>query len=477
MAVFAENGGGYATQLCVPQHRVYPVRPDVPATAVLPSSSRGSRPATRSSATAASPRETSCWFPPAPVGWEACRPAVRRSRRDGDRHGVHRGEARHRAPPRRRPHAAAGPGRSGRRRAGDHGRARLRRGDRRSGRPAVSALLQGARLRGRYIVVGSSSQQPAMLDARALMPRAQIVAGFVMARVAEQDPAEPKRTLDVVIDAQAAGRLRPDVTLLSMDDVVRAHELIESRRQSGKYVIDVSGPAEEGAIVASIRGSPDRPTGDRSTPCSRRCAPPARATPARVTSPRAARGRLVAPLVRRARRGSRPPERRARVHRARAAHGIDARHRSRAGVPHLLAARWTSRCRRPTSTASSRRGHAVRRAVLRDGPARRPRAVNVWRRRDREPLEEDWNGDRGIAERLRPTTSPPSTRSTRAARPRRPPPRDFRQTIDHWQGVYEEMRLRARPGRRRGLRVGARRASRTPSRPAWSTATTGSATA
>ena len=44
----------------------------------------------------------------------------------------------------------------------------------------------------------SASQQPATLDVRALMPRGQTVVGFVVARVAEEDPAEPQRAFDAV---------------------------------------------------------------------------------------------------------------------------------------------------------------------------------------------------------------------------------------------------------------------------------------
>ena len=67
-------------------------------------------------------------------------------------------------------------------------------------------------------------------------------------------------------------------------------------------------------------------------------------------------------------------------------------------------------------------------------------APNVWRRRDRQALEEDWNGDRGVAgdlaDNLAAIHAIDAGRAAEAATVR-----DFRQTIDHWAGVYEEMRL------------------------------------
>ena len=67
-------------------------------------------------------------------------------------------------------------------------------------------------------------------------------------------------------------------------------------------------------------------------------------------------------------------------------------------------------------------------------------APNVWRRRDRRALEEDWDGDRGLAgdlvDNLAGIHAIDADRAAEAATVR-----DFRQTIDHWAGVYEEMRL------------------------------------
>jgi aminoglycoside phosphotransferase (APT) family kinase protein len=67
-------------------------------------------------------------------------------------------------------------------------------------------------------------------------------------------------------------------------------------------------------------------------------------------------------------------------------------------------------------------------------------AVNVWRRRDRKELEQDWSGSRGIAndlvEHLAGIHAIGAERAATAATPR-----SFEQTVDRWQGVYEQMKL------------------------------------
>jgi NADPH2:quinone reductase len=99
--------------------------------------------------------------------------------------------------------------------------------------PSLRALAHN----GRYVVAGSASQRPAMLDARGLMPRTQTICGFVVARVGDEDPAEPARALDAVQQAVLAGDLRPEIRTLPHTEVARAHELIESRRLTGKLVL------------------------------------------------------------------------------------------------------------------------------------------------------------------------------------------------------------------------------------------------
>ncbi|MDO8212444.1 zinc-binding dehydrogenase [Conexibacter sp. CPCC 206217] len=105
------------------------------------------------------------------------------------------------------------------------------------GGPLFTPSLRALAFNGRYVVAGSASQAPATLDVRALMPRGQTIAGFVVARVAEQDPAEPQRAFDAIQERVRAGRLRPQITVLPPEQIAHAHELIESRRLTGKVVV------------------------------------------------------------------------------------------------------------------------------------------------------------------------------------------------------------------------------------------------
>jgi NADPH2:quinone reductase len=90
---------------------------------------------------------------------------------------------------------------------------------------------------GRYVVVGSASQEAAELDVRRLMPRAQTVVGFIVARVADEDPEEPRAALLILCDLLRAGHLRLRRTLVPFEDVARVHEDMEARRHTGKYVL------------------------------------------------------------------------------------------------------------------------------------------------------------------------------------------------------------------------------------------------
>ncbi|HEY4277946.1 MAG TPA: zinc-binding dehydrogenase [Conexibacter sp.] len=114
------------------------------------------------------------------------------------------------------------------------------------GGPLFTPSLRALAFNGRYVVVGSASQAPATLDVRALMPRGQTVVGFVVARVAELDPAEPARAFAEVQQRLLDGRLRQPVTVLPAYDAARAHELVESRALTGKAVLvfDPASPHE-----------------------------------------------------------------------------------------------------------------------------------------------------------------------------------------------------------------------------------------
>lgn len=107
------------------------------------------------------------------------------------------------------------------------------------GGPLFAPSMRALAMNGTYVVVGSATQQPAELDVRGLMPRGQTVVGFVVARVAELDPAEPAAGFTAVQRAWLDGTLRPEITTLPADEVAEAHRRLEAREATGKLVLVV----------------------------------------------------------------------------------------------------------------------------------------------------------------------------------------------------------------------------------------------
>jgi NADPH2:quinone reductase len=97
--------------------------------------------------------------------------------------------------------------------------------------------LASLRAHGRYVVVGAASQEPSNLDLRRLMPRALTVCGFLVVRVLDQDSAEPGRSLERLADLYRNGRIRVHASELPLAHAARAHELIETRKHTGKLVL------------------------------------------------------------------------------------------------------------------------------------------------------------------------------------------------------------------------------------------------
>jgi NADPH2:quinone reductase len=113
------------------------------------------------------------------------------------------------------------------------------------GGPLFEPSLRALALGGRYVIVGAASQQPSVLDARHLFVRGQTICGFVLARVIEQDPAEPSRALGHLCELARDSRLRPRYEVLAFEQAVEAHRRIESRQLTGKLVLAAAcGDAE-----------------------------------------------------------------------------------------------------------------------------------------------------------------------------------------------------------------------------------------
>ncbi|GEL25351.1 NADPH:quinone reductase [Pseudonocardia sulfidoxydans NBRC 16205] len=105
------------------------------------------------------------------------------------------------------------------------------------GGAVFAAALDALAHNGRFVVVGSSTQQPATFDARRLIPRGQTVSGFVLRRVFEADPGEPARAIAHVLDRVAAGAVRLRTETFPLADAARVHTLLEERRSVGKIVL------------------------------------------------------------------------------------------------------------------------------------------------------------------------------------------------------------------------------------------------
>jgi NADPH2:quinone reductase len=105
------------------------------------------------------------------------------------------------------------------------------------GGPLFEPSLDTLGHRGRYVVAGSSSQEPALVDVRRLMPRGQVIAGFIVRRVIEVEPDEPAATIERLVELIRERRLRLTVTELPLERAADAHRLIEAREHMGKLVL------------------------------------------------------------------------------------------------------------------------------------------------------------------------------------------------------------------------------------------------
>lgn len=105
------------------------------------------------------------------------------------------------------------------------------------GGPLFTPSIRAMAARGRYVVVGSASQQPAMLDVRHLLPRTQTVCGFILHHICEEDPAEPTRTLQHLCDLVRSGALVPRFETVPLAEAADAHRAIEQRTLVGKTVL------------------------------------------------------------------------------------------------------------------------------------------------------------------------------------------------------------------------------------------------
>jgi len=105
------------------------------------------------------------------------------------------------------------------------------------GGPLFAAGISALARRGRYIVVGSASQEPATLDARRLLPRSQTIAGFMLKDILDSEPDEPAASLLALQALLRSAELRLPTRTMPLSRAAEAHRLIESRASRGKVVL------------------------------------------------------------------------------------------------------------------------------------------------------------------------------------------------------------------------------------------------
>jgi NADPH2:quinone reductase len=106
------------------------------------------------------------------------------------------------------------------------------------GGPLFEPSLRAMAVGGRYVIAGSASQQPAMLDARRLLPRNQTICGFILAHITEEDSGEPSRSLQHLCDLIRKELLVPRYETMPLDQAPAVHRRIEDRTLVGKVVLE-----------------------------------------------------------------------------------------------------------------------------------------------------------------------------------------------------------------------------------------------
>jgi NADPH2:quinone reductase len=96
---------------------------------------------------------------------------------------------------------------------------------------------------GRLVSYGNASAQEAwQLGPAELYPRALTVSGFSIRALSRQEPALLRQLTESAIRAAAAAGVETPITgEFALDDVSRAHQLMESRATTGKLVVRVAG--------------------------------------------------------------------------------------------------------------------------------------------------------------------------------------------------------------------------------------------
>ncbi|MDH6579230.1 zinc-binding dehydrogenase [Kitasatospora sp. MAP5-34] len=90
---------------------------------------------------------------------------------------------------------------------------------------------------GRHVVIGNAADQDITLDANQVWYDSFTLAGYNMGGVLARRPDLFRAHLEEGLRLVADGTLRIDVEEIGWDGVVKAHELLEGRAATGKYVL------------------------------------------------------------------------------------------------------------------------------------------------------------------------------------------------------------------------------------------------
>jgi NADPH2:quinone reductase len=107
--------------------------------------------------------------------------------------------------------------------------------------PGLSALAEAAGQGATIVEYGQLSREPTPFPLLAVLRKHLTIRGYTLWEIT-LDPARRRRAVDYIAGHLAHGTLRPVIDrVFTLDQIVEAHRYIESGRQTGKIVIDVTG--------------------------------------------------------------------------------------------------------------------------------------------------------------------------------------------------------------------------------------------
>ncbi|GAA0642427.1 zinc-binding dehydrogenase [Streptomyces thermocarboxydovorans] len=103
-------------------------------------------------------------------------------------------------------------------------------------RSSVTGLLAPF---GRHVIFGNAAAEDVTFEGNHPWYTSTSLAGYNLGGVAGRAPHLLRAHLEQALAKVADGTVRVDVRLLPLNDVAHAHELLETRASTGKYVLDV----------------------------------------------------------------------------------------------------------------------------------------------------------------------------------------------------------------------------------------------